>query len=49
VGDPAAAQETGGGRVTRGSHSRHEGLVHVLYVKDGTTLVHAVIDPAAIN
>ena len=36
----------------RGSHSSQsgrEGLVHVVYVKDGTTLMHAVIDPAAIN
>ena len=48
VGDPAAAQETiatggGGGGGVRG------GMVHVVYVKDGTNLVHVVIDPEYIN
>jgi hypothetical protein len=25
------------------------GMIHALYVKDGTSLVHVVIDPEAIN
>jgi hypothetical protein len=39
----------GGGGGTGGGGGGGGGMIHALYVKDGTSLVHVVIDPEAIN